>query len=62
MNRLSLEKRVQVVAALVEGSSINSIARMTGVAKHTILGIADHVWSSEELVALLDVRAATRAA
>lgn len=37
MNRLPTEKRVQVVAALVEGSSINSIVRMTGVAKHTIL-------------------------
>jgi len=37
VNRLRTEKRVQVLAALVEGSSINSIVRMTGVAKHTIL-------------------------
>ena len=36
MNRLSSSKRVQVVAALVEGASINAIVRMTGVAKHTI--------------------------
>src|ERR1700685_838253 len=41
MNRLSTAKRVQVVSALVEGSSINSIARMTGVAKHTILKLLE---------------------
>jgi IS1 family transposase len=43
MNRLSIEKRVQVVAALVEGSSINSIVRMTGVAKHTILNLLEDI-------------------
>lgn len=37
MNRLTKEKQVQVVAALVEGSSINSTVRMTGVSKPTIL-------------------------
>lgn len=37
MNKLTKEKRMQVVAALVEGSSINSTARMTGVTKQTIL-------------------------
>jgi len=37
MNRLSKEKRVRVVAALVEGNSIRSTARMTGVSKPTIL-------------------------
>ena len=37
MNRLSTEKRVQVVSALVEGVSINATCRMTGVAKHTTL-------------------------
>lgn len=37
MNRLSNEKRTQVVAALVEGTSINATVRMTGVAKNTIL-------------------------
>jgi IS1 family transposase len=41
MNRLSTEKRVQVVTALVEGISINSIVRMTGVAKHTILNLLE---------------------
>lgn len=37
MNRLSTAQRVSVVAALVEGSSINSTVRMTGVSKPTIL-------------------------
>jgi IS1 family transposase len=41
MNRLNTAKRVQVVSALVEGSSINSIVRMTGVAKHTILNLLE---------------------
>ena len=37
MNRLSTEKRTQVVAALVEGNSIRSTCRMTGIAKGTVL-------------------------
>lgn len=37
MNKLSTQKRMQVVAALVEGASINSTVRMTGVTKQTIL-------------------------
>ncbi len=37
MNKLTIERRVRVVAALVEGSSINSTVRMTGVSKPTIL-------------------------
>ena len=41
MNRLSTAKRVRVVAALVEGNSINSIVRMTGVAKHTVLKLIE---------------------
>jgi len=39
MNRLSTEKRAQVVSALVEGNSIDSIVRMTGTAKHTVLNL-----------------------
>ena len=41
VNRLPISRRVAVVAALVEGSSINSIVRMTGVAKHTILKLLE---------------------
>ena len=37
MNRLTQERRVQVVKALVEGNSINGTVRMTGVAKNTVL-------------------------
>ena len=37
MNRLSNERRTQVVSALIEGNSINATCRMTGVAKHTVL-------------------------
>jgi IS1 family transposase len=37
MNRLTTEKRVAVVKALVEGCSIRATVRMTGVAKNTIV-------------------------
>ena len=37
MNQLSRERRSQVVAALVEGNSIRSTVRMSGVAKGTVL-------------------------
>lgn len=37
MNRLTKEKRVQVVKALVEGVGINAITRMTDVSKNTVL-------------------------
>lgn len=36
MNQLSIEKRAQIVSALVEGNSIRSIVRMTGASKNTI--------------------------
>jgi len=37
MNRLSLEKRAQIVAALVEGNSIHATSRMFGVSKDTVM-------------------------
>jgi IS1 family transposase len=37
MNKLSNEQRARVVSALLEGNSINSACRMTGVAKMTVL-------------------------
>ncbi len=37
MNKVSINRRVQIVSALVEGASINSVVRMTGVTKQTIL-------------------------
>ncbi len=36
MNRLDPTLRAQVIAALVEGNSIRSVVRMTGVAKNTV--------------------------
>ena len=36
MNRLSTEKRAQIIGCLVEGNSIRSTVRMTGAAKNTI--------------------------
>jgi IS1 family transposase len=37
VNKLNTAERVQVIAALVEGNSINSTVRMTGISKPTIL-------------------------
>jgi IS1 family transposase len=39
MNRLSKEKRIQVVAALAEGNSIRSTSRMTDVARNSITSL-----------------------
>jgi IS1 family transposase len=36
MNRLDIEQQTKVVAALVEGNSIRSTSRMTGIARNTI--------------------------
>jgi IS1 family transposase len=43
MNRLTIQKRVQIVAALVEGTAINAVSRMTGVSKVTILKLLKDV-------------------
>ena len=58
MNRLPIDKQVQVVSALVEGNSIRATVRMTGVAKNTIvkllaeLGDACSEYMSKTLVNL----------
>jgi IS1 family transposase len=55
MNRLSTAKRAAVVGALVEGCSIRSTVRMTGVAKNTVtkllveLGTACAAYQSDTL-------------
>jgi IS1 family transposase len=36
MNRLSTEKRAQIIGALVDGNSIRATVRMTGAAKNTV--------------------------
>ena len=43
MNRLSVEQRVRVLAALVDGNSIRATVRMTGAAKGTILKLLAEV-------------------
>jgi IS1 family transposase len=37
MKRLTMEQKTRVVAALVEGNSVRSTVRMTGVAKNTVI-------------------------
>src|SRR2546425_13214546 len=36
MNRLSTEKRTQIIGCLVEGTSIRATVRVTGAAKNTV--------------------------
>src|SRR5258708_515169 len=43
MDRLTIEKGTESIAALVEGSAINATARMTGVSKPTILKLLKDV-------------------
>ena len=37
MNTLPLERQIAVISALVEGNSIRSTVRITGVAKNTVV-------------------------
>lgn len=46
MNKLSTAKRVAVISALVEGCSVRSTSRLTGVAKGTILRLLADVGSA----------------
>jgi len=41
MNQLKTSKRTQIIAALVEGNSINATCRMLGVGKHTVLRLLE---------------------
>ncbi len=41
MNQLSTAKRCQIIAALVEGNSIDATCRMLGVGKHTVLRLLE---------------------
>ena len=43
MNKLKAEKQVAVIRALVEGSSIRSTERMTGVHRDTIMRLGVQV-------------------
>ncbi len=48
MNKLKLEKQAMVISALVEGVSIRSIERMTGVHRDTIMRLMIRVGSACE--------------
>lgn len=58
MNRLSTEKRTQIIGCLVEGMSIRATVRVTGAAKNTVtkllvdLGDAASAYMNETLVGL----------
>jgi len=41
MNRLTTEKRAQILDAMVEGNSIRAIVRMTGASKNTIIKLLE---------------------
>jgi len=43
MNKLSTEKRVQIISALIEGNSLRATARMTGVAFNTVLKLVPEI-------------------
>src|SRR5438045_1395352 len=46
MNRLPMAKRAAVVSALVEGNSLRSTCRMTGVAMNTVLKLLAELGSA----------------
>ena len=48
MNRLSIEKRAQILRCLVEGNSIRSTVRMTGASKNTISKLLNDVGAACE--------------
>src|ERR1700744_890941 len=41
MNRLSFEKRKQIIHLMVEGNGVNALSRLTGVSKVTILRLLE---------------------
>lgn len=43
MNKLTIEKRTQIVAMICEGNSINSTCRMSGASKNTVLKLLAEV-------------------
>ena len=46
MNRMDIARRAQVIRCLIEGNSINSTVRMTGVAKNTVLKLLVEIGSA----------------
>ena len=54
MNKLPLEKQILILAHLVEGNSIRSIERITGVHRDTIMRLL--VSAGEQANVILDQR------
>ncbi len=52
MNKLNIEKQETAIAALVEGTSIRSVERMTGIHRDTIMRLM--VRTGEKCQALMD--------
>jgi hypothetical protein len=52
MNRLTTERRTQVIKALVEGNSIRATCRMTGTAKGTVLRLLAEVGGARSSASL----------
>ena len=56
MNRLPIEKRAQIVGLLVEGMSMRSVTRITGVSINTVtklledVGLAAGLYQAQTLV------------
>src|SRR5258706_16466716 len=43
MNRLTTDRRAQIIGALVEGNSVRATSRMTGVAFNTVLKLVPEI-------------------
>jgi hypothetical protein len=48
MNALPAERRAQVISALVEGNSVRSVARMSGVSRNTIASLLAYLQAVDE--------------
>jgi hypothetical protein len=59
MNKLSIERRCQIVAALVEGNSIRATARMADVSKNTVIKLLCELGAACEVYHHAHVRGLT---
>lgn len=57
MNRLKPTKQAQVIAVLVEGTSVNATSRIAGVAKHIRFSTSLKNWDAPSLSTTIDLSA-----
>ena len=62
MNRLSNERRAQVLTLLTEGTGINSVVRITGIAKTTVVGVGLALTPGQRAEPVVKILDALRAA